>query len=252
VYQALGELFRNAEMSDSNQPEFVSQKVRNWLIHPGNKDSYGYGFVLLLIAISFVLTSISSSDVAWVRFVINIVQGVTLIVALQVSHARSRTLLMGIALVFIAVSLMGIFSVIITSAEYAFGLSHLVGALFLAFAIVAIVNHIVRQQLIINGQTILAALCIYLSIGMFFAYFYSFIAFLTHSFFASVSNPTIEDFLYFSFITLTTVGYGDLVPIGNLPRTIVVIEALLGQSYLVTFVSLIVGNFGRDRSHRIK
>ena len=55
------------------------------------------------------------------------------------------------------------------------------------------------------------------------------------------------DHLYFSFVSLTTVGYGDLTPISDLGRMIAVSEALIGQLFLVTVVALVVGNIGRTR-----
>jgi uncharacterized membrane protein len=66
-------------------------------------------------------------------------------------------------------------------------------------------------------------------------------------FFANVDAPDGTDYLYFSFVTLTTVGYGDLVARGSLGRMLAVSEALLGQLYLVTVVALLVGNVGRPR-----
>ena len=56
--------------------------------------------------------------------------------------------------------------------------------------------------------------------------------------------------LYFSFTTLTTVGYGDLTARTDLGHTLAVFEALIGQIYLVTVVSLIVSNLGRARPNR--
>jgi hypothetical protein len=67
------------------------------------------------------------------------------------------------------------------------------------------------------------------------------------SFFSQGVAATASRCLYFSFTTLTTVGYGDLTAASNLGHTLAVSEALLGQVYLVTVVSVIVGNLGRRR-----
>jgi hypothetical protein len=66
-------------------------------------------------------------------------------------------------------------------------------------------------------------------------------------FFAGGQPATVAHCLYYSFTTLTTVGYGDLTARTNLGHTLSVSEALLGQIYLVTIVSLIVANLGRSR-----
>jgi len=70
---------------------------------------------------------------------------------------------------------------------------------------------------------------------------------VTGRFFAQQDSTTVAHCLYFSFTTLTTVGYGDLTAASNLGHTLSVTEALSGQIYLVTVVSVIVGNLGRVR-----
>jgi uncharacterized membrane protein len=62
------------------------------------------------------------------------------------------------------------------------------------------------------------------------------------SFFSEVADPDRGDFLYYSFTTLTTTGFGDLTAAAELGRTLSVVEALTGQIYLVTVVALIVSN----------
>ena len=54
--------------------------------------------------------------------------------------------------------------------------------------------------------------------------------------------------VYFAFITLATVGYGDLVPANDLVRGLAITQALVGQLYLVSVVALVIGNLGRDRN----
>ena len=94
---------------------------------------------------------------------------------------------------------------------------------------------------VIDVRTVLAALCIYVLVGMLWSYIYIAIGnFGSSGFFVQSANPNSADFLYFSFITQLTVGYGDLTAAGNLGRACAVLEALFGQIYLVTIVALLV------------
>jgi hypothetical protein len=65
------------------------------------------------------------------------------------------------------------------------------------------------------------------------------------AFLVSIANATTADYLYFSLITLTTVGYGDLVASTNLGRMLSATEGLTGQLYLVTVVALLVSNLNQ-------
>ena len=92
----------------------------------------------------------------------------------------------------------------------------------------------------------MGALCIYVLLGMLWAFGYGAIgAFESGPFFAEQATANVSDFLYFSFVTLTTVGYGDLTAAGGLGRAIAVVEALFGQLYLVTVVALVVSRMAR-------
>jgi voltage-gated potassium channel Kch len=83
---------------------------------------------------------------------------------------------------------------------------------------------------------------------MFFAFVFSAIGTIGDKpFFAQQGTATTADYLYFSFVTLTTVGYGDLSARGGLGRATAVIDALLGQIYLVTVIALLVSQLGRRR-----
>lgn len=96
-------------------------------------------------------------------------------------------------------------------------------------------------------HAIAGVLALYLMIGMAFAFLYGAIDhFGDTPFFANNVPGTVSRCLYFSFTTLTTVGYGDMVANTDFGRTLAIFEALLGQIYLVTIVSLLVGNLGRS------
>jgi len=101
----------------------------------------------------------------------------------------------------------------------------------------AIVRHLVSRQ-IIDVQTILGAIAAYLLIGMFFAFAYQLVATVQHGpFFGPNGDGTVDQDLFFSFITMLTIGYGNLVPAGNPGQTLAVAEGLIGQLFLVVAVA---------------
>ena len=95
-------------------------------------------------------------------------------------------------------------------------------------------------------EAVFGVLSLYILIGIAFGFVYGAIDKLGGDpFFAGGQVATVSHCLYFSFTTLATVGYGDFVARTDLGHTLAVSEALIGQIYLVTVVSLIVSNLGR-------
>jgi hypothetical protein len=95
-------------------------------------------------------------------------------------------------------------------------------------------------------QAVAGVLCLYVLVGMTFGFVYGAIDNLGGDpFFANGEAATVSHCLYFSLTTLATVGYGDFVARSDLGHTLAVSEALIGQIYLVTVVSLIVSNLRR-------
>jgi hypothetical protein len=100
----------------------------------------------------------------------------------------------------------------------------------------------------VRVEAIMGVLALYILVGMLFAFLYGAIDVLGDApFFADGAPATASHCLYFSFTTLTTVGYGDFVAQGNLGHTLAIFEALIGQIYLVTVVSVFVGNLRPSR-----
>ena len=94
--------------------------------------------------------------------------------------------------------------------------------------------------------TVLGAVCFYVLLGLTFAFTFECVGeFGSRPFFTSHEAGTPSNYTYFSFITLATVGYGDLTAQGGLGRALAVTEGLLGQIYLVTTVAALVGHLGR-------
>ena len=208
-----------------------------------------YGIVLLLILCSLVF-QLAASDQDWARVVTIALQGATLVFALYASEARP--LVARLATVIVALAVLGSAAALIGFGEFGTTAGRIVAVLLVALAPVAIVKGVVqgvRTEGAVTMHTMFGVLCIYLLIGMLFSYAYALVGDAqSEPFFASGIAADISDYLYFSFATITTVGYGDLSAATDLGRSVAIAEALIGQIYLVTVVAVIVGGLSRGRA----
>jgi hypothetical protein len=115
------------------------------------------------------------------------------------------------------------------------------------FFAVAILGYVLRSGKVTSDK-IYGAICVYLLFGYAWAFAYSLIEEVQPGSFTSVTSMPANDIVsrvmqmrYFSFVTLATVGYGDIVPHSPLARTIALLEAMLGQFYLVALIGRLVG-----------
>jgi hypothetical protein len=206
-----------------------------------------YGLLLSAIVITFAVQGIATPS-ATEQIVVCVLLGVTLLLALWATDTRTRIVLP--ATIFVA--LVVIASVVqALNGEIDGAATRAANALLVALAPPAIVVGVVRDlraRETVTVQAVLGVLCVYLLIGMFFAFVYGTIGRLGGApFFAGTQQSSVASCLYFSFTTLSTVGYGDLTARSNLGHTLSVSEALLGQIYLVTVVSVLVANLRRTR-----
>jgi hypothetical protein len=208
---------------------------------------YRYGVVLALILTSLAF-QLAAPDRDWARVITIGLQGATLIAALEVSEVhpwilRAARLVVVVAIVSSAGALIGFGELGPTAAR-------LVTVLLVALAPIAIARGVVigiRGRDGVTLHTMFGVLCIYLLIGSIFSFVYGITSDVgSASFFAQPgAADTQRNFLYFSFTTITTVGYGDLTAATNFGRSMAITEALIGQIYLVTVVAAIVGGLGR-------
>lgn len=206
---------------------------------------YRFGVVLLLLLVTF-LVGASAANGPWEQIVTVALQGITLVVALAASGVPHR--LRRVAVAFVVAGFLVSLIAIPWNGRGTVSSAGFINMVLVAGAPIAIGWSAVRRR-VIDVQTILAALCIYVLVGMFFAFLYSGIGnAASMPFFAQEAHATSADYQYFSFVTLTTTGYGDLTAASNLGRSFAVLEALTGQIYLVTIVALLVSNLRGRRS----
>jgi uncharacterized membrane protein YeaQ/YmgE (transglycosylase-associated protein family) len=207
----------------------------------------GYGVVLSLTIASIALAlSVSTSDAT--RFATIVLQAATLVAAVRTADVRGGTRLAALAAVLV-VLVAGIGWAI--SGDVPATPAAIVNGLLVGVAPVAIARGLLRdlrEDRGVSVSTLAGVLAVYLLAGMFFSFLYGIVGAVDPDrLFNQLAHSTREDQLYFSFVTLCTVGYGDLTPIGGWARAIAVSEMLIGQIYLVTIVSLIVSNLGARR-----
>ncbi len=129
------------------------------------------------------------------------------------------------------------------------GVVHAMNAALLLIAPPAVAIGVIREIRTseqVRVPAVMGVLALYLLIGMLFGFVYAAVDRLGGDpFFAAGQEMTTSTAVYFSFTTLTTVGYGDFTARSSVGHTLAVFEALVGQVYLVTVVAAIVGNLRR-------
>ena len=129
-------------------------------------------------------------------------------------------------------------------------IGYLCGLIVLAFAIISILNLIFTEETV-TRQTISAAVAVYLLIALMWTFIYRLLENLFPGSFA-VAHDGLHSaenvYLYFSLVTITTLGYGDITPIGSQAIALSVLEAIIGQIYLVVVVAWFVGLYVSKKS----
>ena len=206
-------------------------------------DSYGIVLVLIVLALA---VGVATPDTALVLTVELMVLAITLLVTFKASMVSRRVMRLA-TLVVVLGTVLALALLLSGAIDESRAITRGFEAVFAFVAPVVILQRLVRHYEV-SSETVLGALCVYLLIGLMFANVYAAIDTGTGTpFFAQVEDAVFADFVYFSYVTLATVGYGDLSAATTPGRMLAVANGLLGQIYLVTVVAIIVGNLGRAR-----
>jgi hypothetical protein len=198
-----------------------------------------YGLLLLVLIATYLLSAFVQGrviiDLQLLLFL------ALLLLALRTSRVRGRLawLAAGIALAGSAAA----FGAAETGTEVGVGVAAIWKCLILLLAAVLIVSRVLAKPTV-TVQSIYGALSAYVILGMTFASFYAAIRYLGGGgFFADGQPANTQTFQYFSFSTLTTLGYGDFTSVVNGGRAVAVLEAMTGQIFLATLVARLVSAY---------
>jgi hypothetical protein len=196
-----------------------------------------FGLVLLLVIGTYVLGSLASYR-GWSAALTTAVAASAAVVALASADARPRVVR--------AAGVLAVASVVLAALAAAFdkptllGISAIVQVLLLLVAAGAVLRAVVTAPEV-GFRTILGAISVYMTFGLLFTFLYAFLDKVQDgAFFANGAAAGGGDTLFFSFTTLTTTGYGNLVPAAQPGKMFAGLEMLIGQIFLVTLVAGLV------------
>jgi hypothetical protein len=196
-----------------------------------------FGLVLLLVLLTYVLTSLLGER-GWEAVVISLSTSATSIVALTSSHAAPR--LVNVAVVISALTVLLTAIAAASDTHLWLNIATAIQVLLLAVAMGAVLRRVVANAGA-DSRTILGAISVYTVFGLLFTFLYAFIARVqSGTFFEGHPHASGSDFIFYSYTTLTTTGFGDLVPGGQPGRMLSGLEMMVGQIFLVTLVAGLV------------
>src|SRR4029079_5812331 len=211
--------------------------------------SHRYGVVLVAMVIPITYSLAVPDKMGWNRAFTVVLFGAAIMISLIVAQARPRVQRTA-AILLVVVVVTAVLDAI-TGSKALGGLSRGIVGFMIALAPLTLARGVtrhLRQEGRVTLDAVFGAVAIYLMLGAMFASIDAAVGALSPSgFFAQSENPSFETYLYFSYTTLATVGYGDFTPGPSLARALSITEALAGQLYLVTVVAVLVSNIGRRR-----
>jgi hypothetical protein len=203
-----------------------------------------YASLLVLLLANFLLLELID-DPRWGALVSTLLSAAALVVAISDPDTGQKVSRRQSLLIVACVALAPL--VLFVNSASIVGLTYLLPVALLVTATLPITLSRVLRHRRITHETVLGALCSYVLVGLLFAFLYLAVDdFREAAFFVQGGEHRQSEYVYFSFVTLTTLGFGDLSPSVGLPQALTALEALFGQVFLVTLVARLVTLWGRQ------
>ncbi|MHC4572410.1 MAG: potassium channel family protein [Planctomycetota bacterium] len=199
-------------------------------------------FILLLISISLTLAlrPFIESFIGIGRLLMDIFVTAILISGLYVASQKKHLFYIGMLIAFPALAVH--WSSYFVEVPSSFIVGHVFSAVFFTFLVVLILNYLCKEKKI-TADVIAGAICGYLLIGLMWASFFTVLEALQPGSFQVPDHLSTDSsyFIYYSYVTLTTLGFGDIVPMTNQARSLSIVESITGPVYLAVTVARLVG-----------
>ncbi len=198
-------------------------------------------FYLLLISISLTLALRPFLEgFIGIRLLMDIFITAILISGLYAASRKRRFFYVGLLIAFPALALHWLNYFVEVPSSFIVG--KVFSALFFTFMVVLILNYLSKEKEI-TADVIAGAICGYLLIGLMWANFFSVLEILQPGSFQVPDHLSTDSsyFTYYSYVTLTTLGFGDIIPMTNQARSLSLLEAIAGPIYLAILVARLVG-----------
>ena len=212
-------------------------------------------FLILLVALGTLLSSYPVIESrSGLRYVFQAAFELVMITGLLAMHSSRRWVGLGLALVVPAVAIYWMPLVLpdspLVGSPRVQCLGHVSMALFLLLLVVFVLRDLFESRDVTNDR-LCGALCAYLLLGLTWGFLYIALELVEPGSYQireglqaldmTPGQHRVGSLFYFSFVTLTTLGYGDVTPLGSTAQTLVMWEAILGQAFLTIMVARLVG-----------
>ena len=212
---------------------------------------YRFNLVLALILLT-VAFALAAPEGDGPRVVMVSLQASVLVAAVMAAKRPHWEVVLSIVIALVGI--VGTAAALAGTGEFGNDSAAVVALFYVALTPPLIVSGLVKQFREageVTLQTMFGVLCLYLLVGLVFGVAFAAVEELSRTDFFTQGRSERDDFLYFSYSTLSTTGFGDLTAATELGRSLAITEALFGQLYLVTVVALIVGNLGPSTRRRV-
>ena len=184
------------------------------------------------------------------RFFMNLFFSIIFVATIYAASQKKYHII--IAVILIIPALLAVWTPDIPKYNTLLTIGYICGLMVFAFAVFSILKYIFTEQ-VVTRQTISAAVVNYLLLALMWTFIYRLLENLYPGSFAVAHGKLLDAeniYLYFSLVTITTLGYGDITPLGGQAVALAVLEAVIGQIYLVVVVAWFVGMYVSRKSRQ--